>query len=364
MINADELSSLGRIVSSRRARVGDNNIPPDDLPSIAITSRQASDESAADLLRNATIWLVVFTIILAVAMMALLGVSGDALSFEGAAQFVAAALLSSAVLRQRGRMSRLALCLGAQGLVALSGIAGGIICLMGLQLGFPTVDRALKAADQALGVGGLPVVEWVSRAPPGLQQLIGASYTSTLGLLLLSLFIRSLAGDAKEVWRATFCFSSSLLLTSLISIVTPAKGLGLWIPDDVLSRFSGEPARYFFPTFDRFYRGHETVVHLGSIDAVVSFPSFHIVMGLIAVALWRKNIWGLMVGGALFVVMAIGTIPFGGHYTIDLIGGLLVWAATFGISSALIRWRVTQKPHACRADGRASTDSRRLMSDG
>lgn len=333
-------------MSSRRVRVGDRNIPPDDIPSLAMASHHASDECASDLLRNATVWLVAITIFLAVGMMALLGVSGDALSFQGAAQFIAAALLSSVVLRRRGRMSRLALCLGAQGLVALSGIAGGIVCLMGLQLGFPTVDLMLRGADRAIGLGGLPVVEGVSRMPSGIQQLIGASYTSTLGLLLLSLFIRALAGDAKEVWRATFCFSGSLLLTSLISIVMPAKGLGLWIPADVLSRFSGEPARYAFPTFDRFYRGHETLVHLGSIDAVVCFPSFHIVMGLIAVALWRKNIWGLMVGAALFVAMAIGTIPFGGHYTVDLIGGLLVWAATFGISSALVRLVIPQTQHA------------------
>jgi hypothetical protein len=312
------------------------DIPADTLATPETPSGDAVADRASDILREATIWLVLLMIVVAVGLMAALGVSGDAVSFAGVAQFIAAALLASVVLRKSGRLSRLAICLGAQGLVGLGGIAGGIICLMGLQFGFPVADPALRAADEALGISGLPLVEWVTRAPAGLQQLIGASYTSTLGLLLLSLFIRALLGDRLEIWRATFCFSSGLLLTCLISIVTPAKGLGLWIPADVLARLPGEPARYAFPSFERFYGGHETLIRLGSIDAVVCFPSFHIIMGLIAVMLWRRSIWTLIVSAGLFVAMAIGTIPFGGHYSIDLIAGALVWAGTYGISSKLI----------------------------
>ncbi|MFL6725081.1 MAG: phosphatase PAP2 family protein [Sphingomicrobium sp.] len=286
-------------------------------------------------MRRATLWVVIASILIALAMLAALRVSADAPSLGSLALFAAAALLASAIFGPSTKLARLGDCFGAQGLVALAGFAGGVISLMGLGLHFPVADTALMAADRALGLDGAMLARRVAQAPGSIQQVIGASYTSTLGVLLVSLAVLAFLGERLEVWRAAFCFAASLLTVCLISILMPAQGLGIWLSDDVLAGLPDGAAIYALPTFAHFYAGKPSIVRLESIDAVVCFPSFHIIMGLIIVTLWRRRITTLLVSMAFFAAMAIGTVPFGGHYFIDLIGGTIVWAGWFAIAGWL-----------------------------
>jgi hypothetical protein len=160
-------------------------------------SRQASDEH--ETLRQGTLFLVAVSLVIAVGMLLTERVATDAASLSAAAQGTAALLLSSVILRPRAKLERLADFFGVQGLVALSGFAGGVISLMGLRMHFDLQDEALLAIDRAIGFDAESYIGSVIRAPDLLFQLSGGAYTSTLGILLVSLFIASLIGEQLEV---------------------------------------------------------------------------------------------------------------------------------------------------------------------
>ena len=277
--------------------------------------------------------LLVFAMIVIAALLVLgSGVAADSSGIGVAAQLLAAALLASAFCQANPRLSRVKDCCGTLGLAWLAGLAGGMLSLAALRFHLPLADGSLLQLDKALGVDTPRLVEWLlgqTAWPP----MITMSYNYTVPVICLSLVTQSLAGRRVEVWRAALCFIGGLFTVCVISILTPAKGLGTWLTSDVLAQLPTGAARYFWPSFDQFYSANaDPVLTLAAIDGVVSFPSFHTVMGLITVALWRHSPVAFGLATAWFLQMMIGTIPLGGHYFVDLLGGAAVWAGWFSLS--------------------------------
>ena len=281
--------------------------------------------------RALSLWLVLVSLLISVALVFFVRPSISAAGAGLAAQMLAASLLVSSLCWTRPRLSRLADGLGTVGLVWLAGLAGGVTSLMGLRLGLPLADRALLQLDRAIGIDTPATVAWIAGQPQW-HGPITMSYNLTVPVLGLSILAQSLLGQRVEAWRAAFCFIGSLFTVCLVSVFTPAKGLGLWLGENLLAQLPNGAARYFWPSFDQFYSATDPVLSLASIDGVVSFPSFHTVMGLITVTLWRKSPVGMGLAGAWFVLMMAGTLPLGGHYAVDLLGGALIWAAWFWAS--------------------------------
>jgi membrane-associated phospholipid phosphatase len=112
----------------------------------------------------------------------------------------------------------------------------------------------------------------------------------------------------------------------------PAKGLGVWASPELVRRLPERSIRHFWPSFERFYDGAHPVLQLNSIGGVVSFPSFHTIMGLILAAMWRKRPLIFVPAAIYCTVMLLSTLPFGGHYFVDLVAGVGVWTAWFAFS--------------------------------
>jgi membrane-associated phospholipid phosphatase len=299
---------------------------------VPVTKEDIRKANPAERLRRSTLRIVGASVIIA----ALLAVpSGMRIDFvEASPKFAvfAGVLFGSVSLKSKWGGTLVGDCLGSQAVVWLSGIACGFITLIGLHLHFPRVDQLLMASDRAIGLDGVAFSSLVAKTPRAAHGVIVIAYKLTVPLVLLSMLVQALLKRPVEAWRAAFCFAGSLITVSLISIVTPAKGVGLWLSDATLAQLPGASARYFWGTFDRFYDGTDLVLRTTSIDGIVSFPSFHMVMGLIIVMLWRKNPVTLALALAWFIPMLVGTVPLGGHYFVDLIGGLVIWAGWFCLS--------------------------------
>jgi membrane-associated phospholipid phosphatase len=153
--------------------------------------------------------------------------------------------------------------------------------------------------------------------------------------MVISMIALAVAGRRVEAWRAAFSFIGSLSTICLIAILTPAKGIGLWAPPQLLKHLPDGAMRYFWGNFDAFYAGTNPVLSLGTIDGVISFPSLHAAMGFTTVAMWRKN--PLCLGLALLwlTFMLLATFPYGGHYVVDVLAGLAVAAGWFALSRRL-----------------------------
>lgn len=287
---------------------------------------------AADIFRRASLWLTVLSIGIALVMVMSSRIRADASGTPELAFLAAAFLVVARLCRGRRFLSRIGDGLGALGLSWLGGLASAVVAIIGLHMHFPLADGALKAVDRAFGFDGLAVIEWLVSQPQWLMSAMSMAYFGTIPFLYLGMIVLALLGDRLEVWRAAFCFIGTVLTTCLISVVTPAKGLATWASPELIARLPKVSIRHFWPSFERFYDGANPVLQVDSIGGVVSFPSFHTIMGLIAVAMWRNRPIVFVPALAGLVVMVAGTLPFGGHYAVDLAGGAAVWAAWFALS--------------------------------
>ena len=298
-------------------------------------SPQAAANEPAETFRRGSLWLTALSIAVAAVMVIASGIRIDSTGMPPLAFLAAAFLWAARMCRGRRRLSRLADCLGPLGLAWLGGLASAVVATVGLRMHLPLADGALKAVDRAFGFDGLAVIGWLVAQPHWLMSAMSTAYFGTIPFLYLGMVLLALLGDRVEIWRAAFCFIGTVLTTCLISVITPAKGLGVWASPELIARLPRQSIRHFWPSFEKFHDGANPVLQIDSIGGVVSFPSFHTIMGLIAVAMWRKRPLVFVPALAGLALMVAGTLPFGGHYAVDLVGGAAVWAAWFAFSRRL-----------------------------
>jgi membrane-associated phospholipid phosphatase len=211
------------------------------------------------------------------------------------------------------------------GAVWLGGLACGFISLLGLRWQRPLVDAALRRADSAIGLDAGVYAEWVAHQPRGFVMAITGAYNLTTLILFGSMVAVALLGQRTALWQAARCFMGSLLTVCLVFLVVPAKGIGTWVAPVTLSRLPPGAATYFWGSFDQFHGAARPTLSFAAIDGVVSFPSFHMVMGLITLSLWRRWPIAFAVASVWFTLMLMATVPLGGHYAVDLLGGAAIW---------------------------------------
>lgn len=316
-----------------RTRAGDPHSENDNRHLVPLPTPEAlSAADIADRFRTLTVWLIIASIAVAAAMEASVRVRidpGGAYVFDW---IVAAMLVISRMWWQRSGMQRLADVAGTVGLVGLGGMACGAIAMLELRFGFPLGDPMLWSLDQSIGFNGIAAVDTLARQGHWLFDIMAPSYNYTVPLFFAGLIILSIMGQRVEAWRAAFCFIGTLLTTCIIAIAVPAKGLAMWAPKELLDRLPPVAMRSFWPHFDEFYFGEDPVLRLQAIDGVISYPSFHCVVGFLVLAMWRKSVWTLIAAGTWLAFMLLATLPGGGHYLVDLIAGFVVWAAWFALS--------------------------------
>jgi membrane-associated phospholipid phosphatase len=280
-------------------------------------------------------WLVLASTLIAVGMTIAFRVRVDPKGTYALEWLVAALLLASRVWWDRSEHRRMADACGTVGTVAVGGMACGAIAMLELRLHLPLKDPVLWSWDHAIGVDGIAVVDWLERSGHWIFWVLAPAYNLTIPIFFGSMLVLAWIGERVEAWRAAFCFVGTLLTTCLIAIFAPAKGLAMWASPALLARLPEQAMRTFWAHFDSFYFGADPVLRLQVVDGVISFPSFHSVVGFLVLAMWRKNIVTFLLAAAWLVIMLVATLPGGGHYVVDLIAGFVVWAAWFAGSRVI-----------------------------
>lgn len=292
----------------------------------------ADASQVVDRFRQLSLWIVFASALIAISMTLVLRVRVDPRGTYALEWLVAALLLASRVWWDRSDHQRMADACGTVGTVAVGGMACGAIAMLELRLHFPLADSALRTADLALGIDGVAVVDWLERTGHWIFTVLAPPYNLTIPAFFGSMLVLSWIGDRVEAWRAAFCFVGTLLTTCLIAMFAPAKGLGVWAPAALNARLPEQAMRTFWTHFDSFYSGSDPVLRLQVVDGVISFPSFHCIVGFLVLAMWRKNIVTLSIAAVWLAIMLLATLPGGGHYVVDLLAGFAVWAAWFALS--------------------------------
>ena len=314
--------------------LADNDNPP------AIPPPPPRLAATADRLRRLTIWMVLASTLIAISLAVGTGVRVDPAGTSALNLLIAALLLVSRIWWDREGHHRIADAFGTVAVASLGGMACGAIAMLELRLHFPVADTTLQSWDHALGVDGNAIVQALINQGPWLFELMKPAYNYTLQIFFGGLVVRALLGDRAEAWRGAFCFVGTLFTTCVIAGFAPAKGLGVWAPDTLLAQLPPRAMRHFWPHFDEFYFGAQPVLRLQVIDGVISFPSFHTIVGFMIFAMWRKNILTAVPAGLFLVFMLLAIFPGGGHYFVDMLGGIAVWASWFALS------RMAERPHS------------------
>lgn len=207
----------------------------------------------------------------------------------------------------------------------------GLISNLGLALGAPLVDPYLAASDARLGMNVEQVVRWTAGHAWLIDGLTAAYNTSGVAVVVLitAAFLR---GARRTAWSvAATCFVAMQVVATL-SIAFPAIGAMAHL--DMLDlQGAGLPRGagvYHLGAFEHFRAGPVEAIKVTDLSGLVTFPSFHTVLALLAAqALWDTRLrWA---GAVWTAVVIASTVPIGGHYVTDLAAGCLIW-----LSAALL----------------------------
>jgi membrane-associated phospholipid phosphatase len=91
----------------------------------------------------------------------------------------------------------------------------------------------------------------------------------------------------------------------------------------------------FLDAFNALRDGSLTQINISSVQGVVSFPSFHTMLGVIITYALRDTRMLLIPAAILNGTMILATLPVGGHYLVDtLVGAAIAIAAFHGLRNA------------------------------
>ena len=218
----------------------------------------------------------------------------------------------------------------------------------------PFADQLLAAADAALGFDWVDYALWLDRRP-WLLDLMDIGYTGlttySIVLFLLLLTGRQAVQRCREL-MVLFFLSALACMTS--GALFPAMA----------AAFHHGPVRSLFHHIDP-YRGAYHVAHLvalrsdpahilvlDDLPGLVTFPSFHTAMGVIAIYCARSTPWLFLPSMLINVLMIASTPLLGSHYFIDVLAGAAVAAAAIALvrrsGSSRAQWPAPKTAAAVR----------------
>jgi hypothetical protein len=211
----------------------------------------------------------------------------------------------------------------------------------------PLVDAHLAAADHALGLDWVATYHWVASVP-ALQITLATAYYSLLPQAIVLIFALNFLGLVERSWELPWLLIVAAIIIVPFSILTPAIGaFGYYHINE------GEP---YVQIFKGLYDGTLRTLDFQTMQGVVQFPSLH-AASAIMMAYAARGIKGLFPFYVLLnTLMFLATPPLGGHYFADVLGGIILAAATILIvrkyCSTLLAPKSFAQPEAREAPAR------------
>jgi membrane-associated phospholipid phosphatase len=219
----------------------------------------------------------------------------------------------------------------------LSMLAGvimlGVVALyIGAGLAFPLIDTQLIALDGMLGFDWRTYSAWLESIPTLSHRLSVVYYTlgAQLFAVITLLVWRARVQDARLFLGV---FSFALVVTVVVATLWPAVGAYVFydVRIDTLDGLKGRVHEADLLAL----RAGELRQLVPSMQGLVTFPSFHAACAVLLVwAVRHLRVWRVLFG-ALNTTMLVATIADGGHYLIDIIGGIvLAWLSVVLVGRA------------------------------
>ena len=241
------------------------------------------------------------------------------------------AMLGLAFVIRRLGFSRVAVLIEAASILSIAGALAVTGTVFLAAVSGPFVDRALDAADAAIGFDFMALLDFY-RAHPGMTATSRWVYASFALQAILVPFVVALF-DPRRFWVLVgawvFCLAVSVVLFPFLPAAGPYVLHG--VRGDVFPDFKQLFPWQTGPAIEALRNGEMRDIGLAA-RGYISIPSFHAVGGvLFAWAAWPSKWlrWPMAVLNAAMVASAIVT---GAHYLVDLIAGAaLAWATIYAL---------------------------------
>lgn len=259
---------------------------------------------------------------------ALFAVSGLRFSLgdKAMAVYVAIAGIACAILRPRDRdaewLRQILACLEAVGLMT-------VICLTFAVATYPLLsftsgwrDSYLIAADEMLGFDWLSLWNFVL-SHPGIEFLSLVSYKSIAWQPAVVVIYLVLLKHQAHAYRFLAAMIVALTLTDALLVIVPAKSAAIHLLGESYASLP-KAGIVHVPIIEGLRSGSIDVVSAQSLHGLITFPSFHVAAAVLFIWAAWPIAWLRVPAAFLNVAMMGSSLVHGGHYFIDLIGGLMV----------------------------------------
>jgi membrane-associated phospholipid phosphatase len=211
----------------------------------------------------------------------------------------------------------------------------GPLSYVALAAGWPLQDFTLAAFDRAMGFDSRSVILFVNDHPL-LSNALSFGYGMIKWPLLAIPIVLASTGRFIRLQQFVMALTVAMAITILISVFAPAIGnyqsLGLTAAE--VPNVNMIPFLHLQHDIPQVRNGSLRYLELFKLAGVVAFPSFHAVSAvLFAWAFAPVRGWG-PVALVLNALMLASTPVLGGHYLIDVVGGIALAIA----SIAFAKW--------------------------
>jgi membrane-associated phospholipid phosphatase len=213
-------------------------------------------------------------------------------------------------------------------------------------------DPALRAWDLALGFDA-PAFFGFLEARPLLAALNEVMYHSLIPQLVTALLALAWYGKTFEMRVLMFASIASGLAAVLLSAAFPAMG-NLYSPADY-PNLGSSAAWLHRGDIAGLRAGTLRNLDLGSMQGIVTFPSYHAALATIYIAAFRAVPVLRWVGGGWALLTLASTPAGGGHYLVDVIAGVALALAALRAARSAVYWNAERALRT--ASGRRSASA-------
>lgn len=229
------------------------------------------------------------------------------------------------------------------------GFAGVISIFLYLRfpIATPLIDPALMRLDAALGFSWVGFTTALADYPL-LGRALGWVYLSSLPQLFAVIAILALSGRVATLHKTLLTGTISLVFTIAVWWVFPSVGPTVhgMVDPAVAAAIGLVVDTAYAASLETLVRDGVAVITPDAIIGTIAFPSYHTVMALIAVW-YLRGTWAFWPSLALNTAMIPAILSHGGHHMVDVLAGLVCFAATAALSH-----RIMGSQHGAEGRGR------------
>lgn len=201
----------------------------------------------------------------------------------------------------------------------------GVLSYVSSALNFPLTDATLIDLDHRLGFDWKDYVALIDTMPL-LGQILSYAYFSSGPQIMVMVAVLFLYKQTLHNQRFIIAFILTALLTIVLAAVWPAVGGYVYYNIDVATAYNNlHPAAARIHEADLLALRNHTMTTLAfPLNGLVTFPSFHSALSILLIYAAWPVVWLRVISLLLNIMVLFSTPIDGGHYLVDILGGVAI----------------------------------------